>query len=227
MEGWQSQPSGNTVQDFISNSFEQITSSKAVITGAGRTDAGVSALNYSFNLRTEFIISDRMKLLRSLNAVLPDSIFIKSLKRADDSFNARFDCKFKTYKYFIYKGTSPLVSRHWQITQKLDVNAMGLFIEALKGKHDFSTFCRRKSLPENAVINLIEASLTQNGRYLTIKLTGDRFLHNTVRLITGTAVDIGTDRINMSARSLLKRKDVKYSGRTAPADALLFYKAYY
>lgn len=227
LEGWQSQPSGNTVQDNIEKAIETITRQKPVLTGAGRTDAGVSALNYPFNFKTDYVIKDKYRFLKSVNAVLPETIYIKNVRKVKDDFNARFDCKYKTYCYSIYLGRSPLVKKHWQISQEPDIKIMKQFIESLKGKHDFTTFCRKKSLPGNAVIDMKAAVMRKKGREIFIILTGDRFLHNTVRLITGTAVDIGLGRINMTASELLMLKDVKYSGRTAPAEALLFHKAQY
>ncbi len=227
MEGWQSQPSGNTVQDKLESAIERITRHKTVLTGVGRTDSGVSALNYPFNFKTDYVIKDKMGFMKSVNAVLPDTILIKSVRKVKDDFNARFDCRYKTYCYNIYLGRSPLVSRHWQIAQEPDLKKMKQFIEGLEGRHDFSTFCRKKSLPKNPVIEMKAAVMRKKGREIFIILTGDRFLHNTVRLIAGTAVDIGLGRINMTASEMLMLKDVKFSGRTAPAEALLFYKAYY
>ncbi|MDD3803226.1 MAG: hypothetical protein PHW02_02415, partial [bacterium] len=96
-EGWQSQPNGNTIQDNIEKCLSGIHGERISITGAGRTDAGVSAFNYPFNFKTQKKISDKSGFLYSANALLDKRILLKSISVKKDDFSARFSCKALLY----------------------------------------------------------------------------------------------------------------------------------
>ncbi|MGE3063701.1 MAG: tRNA pseudouridine(38-40) synthase TruA [bacterium] len=230
-EGWQSQPNGNTIQDNIEKALSRILGEKIAVTGAGRTDAGVSGFNYPFNFKIEKKIDDRKSFLFSANSLLDRRILLKSISVKNDDFSARFSCKGRMYKYYMYNGQlSPLKrgkSLLWQTSYKLDYEKMDKFIRELKGKHDFSTFCRKKSLIENPMVDLRVSQMQVSGKKITFTFVGDRFLHNMIRFIVGTSVYIGRGKISSSAEELLTSKDVHLAGKLAPADGLIFGKAFY
>lgn len=227
-EGWQSQPSKNTVQDKIEEAIYKILCEKIKVVGAGRTDAGVSAYRYPFSFKTQNKIDDEMKFLHGLNSIVDKRIFFQSIKKVDENFSARFSCKMRSYKYFIYNGNSPLKRDfHWQVDYILDFEKIREFIESIKGKHDFSSFCRRKSLLKNNYVDLKISDFKIKGKEIVFTFGADRFLHNMVRFIVGTAIGYGRGKIDMKPYQLLKLKDVRYAGKLAPAEGLLFYKAFY
>jgi len=227
-EGWQSQPDGNTVQDNIEKAMSRILGERISVTGAGRTDAGVSAYMYPFNFRTEKKIDDRRQFLFSVNSLVDKRILLKSMSKKNDDFSARFSCRGRMYKYYMYNGFSPLKKGFlWQTNYRLDYKKMSRFVSDLKGKHDFSTFCRRKSLIENPIVDLKISEMKVSGKNIVFTFVGDRFLHNMIRFIVGTSVYVGREKITASADELLKSKDVHLAGKLAPADGLIFAKAFY
>jgi len=227
-EGWQSQPNGNTIQDNIEKVLNKMLNEKISITGVGRTDSGVSAYKYVFNFKIEKQIKDKGFFLHSANSLLDRRIYLKSIIKKDKDFSARYSCKGRMYKYSIYNGYSPLKRGFvWQTNYILDYKKMAEFINDLKGRHDFSTFCRKKSLIENPVVNLREAKMSFRGKNIVFTFIGDRFLHNMIRFLVGTSIYIGREKITSNAEELLKRKDVHLAGKLAPADGLVFYRAFY
>jgi tRNA pseudouridine38-40 synthase len=227
-EGWQSQPNGNTIQDNIESALRRIQNEKIAVVGVGRTDAGVSAYNYTFNFKTNNKIKDKSLFLHSANSILNKKIFLKSIKKTDEDFSARFSCKGRMYKYSMYNGYSPLKRGFvWQTNYMIDYDKMSRFISDLKGKHNFSTFCRKKSLIENPIVDLKEAKMTVRGKSITFTFIGDRFLHNMIRFIVGTSVYVGRGKITATAEELINSRDVHLAGKLAPADGLIFYKAFY
>lgn len=227
-KGWQSQRHKNTLQDSIEKSIERITGESLRITGAGRTDSGVSALNYPFSFRLSDRIANIPLFIRSLNGVGDRRIHIKSIKGVPDDFSARFSCIKKTYKYSLYNGISPLNKEFaWQVNYIMDRGKMQEFLKGIRGKHDFHTFARMKSIKESAICEIYEAEMSEKGRRIIFTITGNRFFHNMVRFIVGTAVFIGRGKIESSAEQLLSLKHNKFAGKLAPAEGLVFYKAYY
>ncbi len=227
-EGWQSQPSKNTIQDKIEDALSKILNEKIKVVGAGRTDSGVSAYRYPLSFKTEKKIIDKKSFLHGLNSIVDRKIFFYSVKEVDENFSARFSCRMRIYRYYVYNGNSPLKKDfHWQIDYRLDIEKMKKFLEDIKGRHDFSSFCRKKSLLENNIVTLSLSEIKAKGREIIFTFGADRFLHNMVRFLVGSAIDIGRGKVNFSANELLKLKNVKYAGKLAPAEGLIFYKAYY
>jgi len=227
-KGWQSQKHRNTIQDNIESSILRITGEKVRITGVGRTDSGVSALNYPFNFKLEKRINDMPLFIRSLNGVSDRKIFIKKICIASDEFSARFSCLKKTYKYTIFNGISPLNRDFsWQINYELNKEKMNEFLKGIIGTHDFHTFARMKSVKESAECTIYEADMKVKGKTIIFSITGNRFFHNMVRFIVGTAVFIGRGKIENTAEELFAMKHNRFAGKLAPAEGLLFYKAYY
>lgn len=226
--GWQSQKAGNTIQDNIEHALRVITGEKTGIIGCGRTDAGVSAANYVFNFKTMKKFQNLKRIKSSINALIDNNIHIKNIKQVNDTFHSRYDCKFRLYKYSVYSGISPLRRPfHTEINRKPNTVLLKKNLAEIKGKNDFSSFCKRKSLKNNNIVDLIESRVTINGNELVFTFKADRFLHNMIRLIVGTLLDIDNGKIKMSIKEIIKKKNVKYAGKTAPPDGLVFYRAYY
>lgn len=227
-KGWQSQRHENTVQDSIENAIKSISGERVRITGAGRTDSGVSALDYPFSFRLEKAVKDIPLFIRSLNGVGDRRIHIKSIRRVPEDFSARFSCVKKTYKYTLYNGISPLNTEFaWQVNYLMDKDKMRRFLKGIEGRHDFHTFARMKSVKESALCEIYQAEMSEKGRRMVFTITGNRFFHNMVRFLVGTAVFIGRGKIDNTAEELLSMKHNKFAGKLAPAEGLLFYKAYY
>lgn len=224
LAGWQRQSTEPTVQASIEDALTPIEGSTVVITGAGRTDAGVHAAGQvaSVSLRSSIAVAD---LRRALNATLPEAIRILDIAEMRTDFNARFDARSKTYRYCIYCGDvmPPALRRYtWHVPQQLDVDRMCAAAATLVGTHDFMGFQATGSDVKSTVREVMTSDLTRSkgsaagdeawwpfdpsgggvgdrasaadSPYVTYQITGTGFLRHMVRNIVGTLVDIGRGR---------------------------------
>lgn len=225
--GWQKQKRQNTVQEEIEKALLTLLDCHVPVTGCGRTDRGVSARDYVFNFKSEKPIADKQKFLKSLNALTDDSLHIKSMTAVGSDFHARFSCKSREYRYYLYNGISPLHRPfYYEYKRPVDAQTIKHEMDSLVGCRDLSSFCRKQSLKKDNNVHMIRADMMKRGREYVFIFKADRFLHNMIRLIMGTLLDI-SDGYDMTMEQIINRKDVKYAGRTAPPEGLVFYKAYY
>lgn len=193
-EGFQSQPSGKAVQDVIEKPIRQIFTNKDLrIVMSSRTDAGVHAKGQVFHFDAEKKIEES-RLKCSLNGLLPKDIHVEKVEIVDESFHARFSVKKKTYEYIINLGEYNvfLNGYAYQCFYKLDLDLMKKASKHYLGTHDFSSFntCSFKEYP-NQVRTIYDFKITQKKDLLYIRVTGDGFLRNMVRIMVGTLIDVG------------------------------------
>ena len=166
-EGWQSQPNGNTIQQFIEKSFLDIKLKKTKIFGAGRTDSGVHALGQVFHF-DYYEKLDCKKLLLGINHFLKKkSISILSIVPVNDNFDSRRDAKLRTYKYKILNRiASPAIleNRVWHITKILNFELMKKASELFIGSHDFSTFRASSCMATSPLREIILSDLEKKKR---------------------------------------------------------------
>lgn len=228
--GWQSQKNARSIQDTIEAALERITGRKARLISCGRTDAGVHAVAHFANFKTPSSIPIH-KLQRALNGVLPKDIVIKYVKEAPPGFHARFDAKSKTYRYTIITGNSPsAIERNLTvyIPYKLNLSLMRRESKALLGRHDFKSFQASDRIERSSVRTIKKLGLKRRGERIIMDVEADGFLYNMVRNIAGTLVDIGRGRLPAgSMRAILKAKDRKAAGETAPSRGLCLIEVKY
>lgn len=222
--GWQRQKDLRTVQQVLEESIGRITGERAAVCGSGRTDTGVHALNQSAHFKTSSSLGVK-NLLAGLNSLLPHDIVIKELQEVRSSFHARFDVKSKTYMYQIFNGPiRPVLYRPytWHVRTLLDLGRMENGLSFLQGCHDFSAFCGKKKDDTDCVRTIIYARLENKGSgIIRIYLEADGFLRYMVRSIVGTLVEIGRGkRTPEELADILKTKDRKHAGATAPPQGL-------
>lgn len=228
--GFQTQPSGNTIQDQLEAGIRMLTSEEIRINGSGRTDAGVHARAQVFNFHTESRIPiDRWAI--ALNARLPDDIVIQSAEEVPEDFHARFSAKRKTYRYAIDTSKFPNVfTRQYRFHHHapLDVAAMREGLAALVGEHDFTSFASPQSTQPSHVRTIFDASIEQHQDGLDIFVTGNGFLYNMVRIIAGTAIWIGEGKMSASdIPGILAACDRTKAGPTAMAHGLMLWHVEY
>ncbi len=228
--GWQSQKNAKSIQDAIEAALKRITGRKARLISCGRTDAGVHALSLFANFKTEAKIP-LFKLQRGLNSVLPKDIAIKEVKEVPLEFNSRFDAKSKLYRYTIMNGPSrSAMSGNFTvyIPYKLDVALMKKEAKVLVGKHDFKSFQAADKVKRSSIRTIKKLSIKKKGEAIIIDVEADGFLYNMVRNIAGTLIDIGRDRLPYGSMArILKAKDRKFAGATAPARGLCLMEVKY
>lgn len=229
--GWQRQKGLITVQEVLEECIGRITGEKIRISGSGRTDAGVHALNQAANFTTNSSIEVR-NLLAGINSLLPPDVVIKQLKEVDPSFHARFSVKSKIYLYQIFNGPiRPVLQRRqvWHVRPSLDLVKMEKGLALITGCHDFSAFCGKREDNAHCVRTIMAATMEKTPwELLKITLEADGFLRYMVRSIVGTLVDIGRGRKDLEELAeLLETGERKLAGITAPPQGLFLARVKY
>jgi tRNA pseudouridine38-40 synthase len=232
----QFQPGLRTVQGTIASVLHQILREKVNLMGASRTDAGVHALGQV----AHFCTSSKMtgeRLLISLNGLLPRDISICSVTEVRPSFHASLSAKKKTYVYLIWNSLErSAINRHraWHVWATLNLSQMRKASKCLIGRHDFSAFRAADSDIKTSVRRIDSIAIrrgaaccarpssgAQQAAPLQITVTGTGFLKHMVRNIVGTLVEIGEGKRKAEEMiAILKSKDRRKAGRTAPAHGL-------
>ncbi len=229
--GWQRQAEDRTIQGEIENALMTMTGDRFTVTGSGRTDAGVHALNQTANFRCATSLTPEA-FLKGLNSLLPEDIVITSCKVVPEKFHARFDVKSKVYHYRMLNRLLPAaISRQyaWHIRKKLDLNAMKQALCYIIGSHDFKAFEGSGSPRASSIRCIINADFVKtDSDYLVLRIEGDGFLKFMVRNIVGTLVDVGLDKITPDDfKQILLSKNRNLAGITAPAHGLFLMEVKY
>ena len=228
--GWQIQNNGITVQETLQNAIEKVLGKSIPVHGCSRTDAGVHAKMFCCHLDCDDTIPFDA-FLRGVNSVLPPDIAVLNCEDVAHDFHARFNAKGKTYVYNILNSNKKdpfLMPFVWQIERPLDIEKMNEFCKTLIGTHDFYGFSSSGRTVENTVRTVSECSVIKENDIVKLKITGDGFLYNMVRIITGTAVDVSDGRLDVNcALSVFETKSREMAGVTAPPQGLFLEKVYY
>ncbi len=228
--GWQIQANGPTIQEEFMKAGERFMHLPFTVTGASRTDAGVHAFGQTVGIKTEGDW-EPFKLMKAFNAFLPDDIAIRECSAVEESFHPRFDAVRKTYHYDIQTGPVALPQlREWSlhIRKPLNIDAMRKGAAYLVGEHDFKSFCSVNTSVKDTVRLVESVDILENENGLRIAVTGTGFLYNMVRIIVGTLIEAGFDRISAeTVKEMLEACDRNAAGPTAPAHGLTLYEIEY
>ena len=228
--GWQIQPNGSTVQQELCNAFKHLSGNDENIIGCSRTDAGVHANMFCCNVRTECTVPAE-KIPNALNFYLPPEISVYDCKEVDFDFHARYDSKGKEYVYKIYNGKyrNPFYeNRAMFYPFELDAEMLDKEAKAFIGTHDFSAFCSAGTEVQDKVREIYDCSVSRDGDLVEIKVSGNGFLYNMVRIIVGTLLDIQRGKIEKGTiQEILESKNRDNAGVTAEACGLYLNKVYY
>lgn len=217
--GWQIQKNSLTVQQVVQDAIEKITGFRNDIVACSRTDAGVHANNFFFHMDSDLKITP-YNMRRAVSGYLPLDVEIKSVIEVDSSFHARYSAKSKEYVYKIWnsKIRNPFLNNLvWNYDRRLNLDRINLAAKELIGEYDFTSFCSVKSDVKDKVRTLYNIDVLKNKDMVSFKLIGNGFLHNMVRIIVGTLVNVSEGLIDpMSMCDIISKKDRKLAGRTAP-----------
>lgn len=221
--GWQLQKNAVTVEEKLNEAVKSLTGEEIQVTGASRTDAGVHALGNVAVFDTESKIPGE-KFSFGLNQRLPEDIVIQASKEVERDFHPRrVPCK-KTYEYTILNRSFPLPEYRNYVMQyhgALDLYKMRQAAECFIGEHDFAAFCSAGAQVESTVREIYALSVEKMGERIFIRVTGNGFLYNMVRIITGTLLEVGKGRIlPEEMEKIIASHDRKNAGPTAPAKGL-------
>lgn len=233
-DGWQSQPSGNGVQDHIEAALARLFPSRPVLISSSRTDAGVHAWGMVAHLElpSRELRMPMRHLPLSINACLPPDIRVRAVTRTKPDFHARFDAIGKRYLYQIWNDPvmHPLLRHHaWHVPQALDLGAMRTAAKDFTGRHDFRSFTANRGVfLEDAVRTLTRCDIRRRDRQLTVLIEGSGFLYKMCRAIAGTLVQIGQGKFPPDAvPEMLVAKDRQAAGMNAPAHGLILQSVFY
>lgn len=229
--GWQRQGNTpNTLQARLEALLSRLLEQPVELAASGRTDAGVHARMQvcSFKARTALPCPE---LLARLRGFLPEDIGALALEEAPPGFHARLSCVEKTYVYRIWNGEGPDVFQRryrLRVPEALDLAAMEEAAGLLTGRQDFRSFCANRHMKKSTERTLRSLTLEKEGDELRLVLTGDGFLYNMARILTGTLLQVGKgERPAADMPLILAARDRSQAGPTAPAHGLFLWDVKY
>lgn len=228
--GWQRQKNGTSIEEIVETAIKRIINEEIKIIGSSRTDAGVHARGQVANFVTRSKIPVE-KFPSAINSQLPKDIVILDAAEVSSEFHSRYSSKGKRYSYTILnRRIPPAIMKNYvsHCPYILDFNNMleaaGYFI----GTYDFSAFKSTGSSVKTSVRTIRHLELTKEGDIIKMYIEADGFLYNMVRIIAGTLIDVGREKIPAKKiPEVLLNKDRKLAGQTAPAAGLCLEKVYY
>ena len=229
-KGWQRLPGADaTIQGKLETALSRILGEPIEVSGSGRTDAGVHAKGQVANFHCESTLPSE-EILLSLRRYLPEDIGIYSCRDVSSRFHARLNAREKTYCYRIWVSREPCVFQRRFVTvmeEQLDTAAMMQAAELLLGEHDFSAFCGNAKMKKSTVRFLRSIQIRSEGPELRLYFTGNGFLHNMVRILVGTLVEVGRGQRDPESVSALFGGKRSEAGFLAPPQGLCLEEVFY
>ena len=232
-KGWQVQPNGITIEEVLNKNLSNLLGEQIVVSGASRTDSGVHSLG---NIAV-FDTNTRMpadKIAFALNQRLPEDIVVQGSCEVEDGWHPRYQNSRKTYEYRILNRTFRMPTRRldtYFYHYPLDVEKMKKAASYLEGEHDFKSFCAIGAQVKTTVRTIYACDVEKEGDIITIRVTGNGFLYNMVRIIASSncaKIKAGVRRAISpfrqgfagASKGILAKKDRSAAGPTAPAHGL-------
>ena len=235
--GWQRQPNGIAVQEELEKALTTILRTPIELTGAGRTDAGVHALNMvaHFDIADDTTVDcrlltvDSQRLINNLNSLLPYDIAVKNIERVTDEAHARFDALSRKYEYHIITHKNPFLKEQaCRIHFPLNMELMNEAAKVLFEYEDFTSFSKLHTDVKTNNCTIMEAYWQQRGEELVFTIKANRFLRNMVRAIVGTLMEVGREKLTIEGfRQVIEAKNRCSAGHSVPACGLYFIEAEY
>lgn len=195
--GWQFQPDTRTVQGELQASLSRLADSPRTVIGSGRTDTGVHATGQvaSVDMPAKW---DAAALFRSLNAVLPQDIWVEEVHAAAPDFHPRYDATARSYTYHVGTARAAASPFHrkwcWPLAEELDLGALSEAAGVLPGEHSFKAFAKSGQPERGEMCTVAEAGWEPWELGLRFRITANRYLHHMVRYLVGTMVDTARGR---------------------------------
>jgi len=221
--GWQTQPEGCGVQDYLEKALAQLTQHEVKIVAAGRTDTGVHALSQvvHFDTQTERPLS---AWVRGVNAHLHPSVRVLWAHEVNVEFHARFSARGRHYQFVLYNSpvaSAVMAEKASWFHLPLDVEKMADGAKFLEGEHDFSAFRAAECQAKSPVRTLYEATVKKYGDYIVFNFSGNAFLHHQVRNMVGALIYVGKGSFEPDhIQTLLQQRDRTISPPTFSPDGL-------
>ena len=228
--GWQRQKvHDNTIQGKIETALSRILGEPIEISASGRTDTGVHARGQVANFHTESRM-DCEEILEQLRRYLPEDIGVYSCREVSPRFHSRLNALEKTYQYRVWNSRMPCVfDRRFvaEFPEELDVDAMQEAALLLLGTHDFSAFCANKKMKKSTVRTIKAFTVERVGEEIRFTVTGNGFLHNMVRILVGTLIEVGRGERTLESIPELFGGKREQAGFLAPGKGLCLMEVRY
>lgn len=228
--GWQTQPGKRTVQGVLEDALSSVCNEKITLNASGRTDAGVHAYKQMAHFDTNSTLPED-KYPQIINRLLDNDVCILSSCRVEDDFHARFNVKKKSYLYKCYfsKVDRPIMRDFaYRLDFEVDVEKMKRAAAKLVGEHDFTSFKKASDKKLDCVRTIFNIDIEKKGDLLEFVVCGSGFMHNMVRIIVGTLIDIGRGHLDEDeVDKMLEMKNRIYAGTTLPACGLYLFNVEY
>ncbi len=242
--GWQIQNNDRTVQGDLEKALTTLAGTPVQVTGAGRTDTEVNAINYiaHFELPDE-VRTEAAQLCYKLNAILPREIAVHEVSPAEGEFHARFDARSREYHYFIHFRKDPFCEKFsYRMRYPLDIGRMNEAAAYLLGEHDFSCFEKTGGNNATSICTVTEAGWSAykpthvsmmgadcaDGDYIVFRIKANRFLRNMVRAVVGSLIEVGRGKREPAwIQELTMNGTRSDAGSSVPGKALFFTGAEY
>ncbi|WP_346725446.1 tRNA pseudouridine(38-40) synthase TruA [Leptospira yasudae] len=233
--GFQTQKDLPSIQENLEKAATILLREEIAISGAGRTDTGVHARGMMVNFKTTKTVQNFSKFLLSMNAITDPGLSILSMMEMDEQFDSRFSCSSREYEYLILNTKYPRPTwknRAFWYQHKIDVPRLEAELELLKGEHDFRSLAKVASMKNrSAVRTILDTGLERSAEFdglLKIRIRANGFLHNMIRILTGTLLEIANGkRQDTNVLDIISSKDRTIAGITLPPHGLYFIRAYY
>lgn len=230
-KGWQIQKTTDmTIQGKIQQVLSRMCEEEIEVIGSGRTDAGVHALGQvaNFHFPKEY---SKAEILEYLNHYLPKDIAVTEIEQVDERFHARYHAVSKTYIYRIHTSLIPNVfERKYMYTYlgTMNVDDMKKAAKLMLGKHDFRCFCGNNKMKKSTVRTITAIEIIEKEDEIEIRYTGDGFLQNMIRIMTGTLIEVGNGTLSVcDVLDILQGNNREAAGFTVPPEGLVLKEVRY
>ena len=228
--GWQIQPNGITVEEVLNRNLSELTGEEITVIGASRTDSGVHAQGNVAVFDSDTTIPPE-RIAYAVNRKLPEDIVVIRSEEVPGDWHPRYQETEKTYEYHILNREMPDPVRRrdsYFVSYPLDLEAMRRAAAYLKGEHDFRSFCNVHTGVQDTVRTIYDLDIIRSGDLVTVRIRGNGFLYNMVRIIVGTLVRVGRGFYPPGqVKEILEAKERTSAGVTAPPQGLVLVKIDY
>jgi len=230
-KGWQVQKSTDmTIQGKLQSVLNEMTGQEIEVIGSGRTDAGVHAYGQVANFHVPAHFSEK-EILDYLNHYLPMDIAVVDIEEVDERFHARYHATSKTYVYRIHTSNIPNVFERkymYTYTEPLNIEKMKQAAQYMLGTQDFRAFCGNKKMKKSSVRTITDIIIEEKESEIRISYTGDGFLQQMIRIMTGTLIEVGNGtKQPEDICHILESKTREQAGFTVPAEGLALKRVKY
>lgn len=229
--GWQIQENANSVQEELQKTLSMLLKEPVSVTGAGRTDSGVHAINYIAHFDCQAVIQDTAHLTYKMNAILPKEIAVHSIYQVHNTAHARFDAISRSYKYYVHTNKDPFENgfSYFVRPDNMDIEKMNLAARYFLGEHDFSSLEKVNGGNKTSICTVTHAEWVQISEHkFVFSVTANRFLRNMVRAMVGSLLEVGSGKRQPEwIEQMLAQKNRCAAGQSVPGKALFLVEVKY